>query len=135
MTHFSLEGSGEPTAPGRFVDVSAIAPLEMLPGLEFQPVLGEQMLVNFVSFQPHCGTQLWLCRYHDEVSHHSFVLVFEDMAVEHVRCLRVGVVFELHQQGRCSPWRHDNAVLPPCFARGRSGAVTREDLKLNVVDM
>lgn len=52
-SHFSLEGSGEPTAPGRFVDVSKIEALEMLPGLSFQPVLGENMLVNFVSFAPH----------------------------------------------------------------------------------
>ena len=52
-SHFSLEGSGEPSATGRFVDVSKVEPLQMLPGLSFQPVLGERMLVNFVSFEPH----------------------------------------------------------------------------------
>jgi quercetin dioxygenase-like cupin family protein len=52
-THFSLEGGGEPAAPGRFVDVSKVEPIEMLPGLHFRPVLGERTLVNFVSFEPH----------------------------------------------------------------------------------
>lgn len=52
-SHFSLEGSGTPTAPGRFVDVSRVEPLEMLPGLHFQPVIGVGTLVNFVSFEPH----------------------------------------------------------------------------------
>jgi quercetin dioxygenase-like cupin family protein len=51
--HFSLEAGGEPTADGRFVDVSAVEPVEFVPGLTFQPVLGEKTLVNFVSFQPH----------------------------------------------------------------------------------
>lgn len=48
--HFSTEGAGEPTAAGRFVDVSAIESVEFVPGLGFQPVLGEQTMLNFVSF-------------------------------------------------------------------------------------
>jgi quercetin dioxygenase-like cupin family protein len=51
--HFSLEPGGVPTAEGRFVDVSAIERVEFVPGLGFQPVLGEKTLVNFVSFEPH----------------------------------------------------------------------------------
>jgi len=51
--HFSTEAGGEPTADGRFVDVSAIESVEFVPGLAFQPVLGEKTLVNFVSFEPH----------------------------------------------------------------------------------
>jgi quercetin dioxygenase-like cupin family protein len=51
-SHFSLEG-GTPTADGRFVDVSAIEAVEFVPGLQFQPVLGEKTLVNFVSFDPN----------------------------------------------------------------------------------
>lgn len=31
--HFSTEAGGEPTAPGRYVDVQAIAPVEFVPGL------------------------------------------------------------------------------------------------------
>jgi quercetin dioxygenase-like cupin family protein len=49
--HFSLEGASTPTADGRFVDVSQIDGVEFVPGLTFQPVLGERSLVNFVSFE------------------------------------------------------------------------------------
>jgi quercetin dioxygenase-like cupin family protein len=51
--HFSLDAGAEPTAEGRFVDVPAIEAVEFVPGLTFQPVLGEKTLVNFVSFEPH----------------------------------------------------------------------------------
>lgn len=50
--HFST-GGGTPTAAGRFVDVDAIEPVAFVPGLDFRPVLGEQTMVNFVSFGPH----------------------------------------------------------------------------------
>jgi quercetin dioxygenase-like cupin family protein len=51
--HFSTEGAGEPTADGRFVKVESINPVELVPGLEFRPVLGEETMVNFVHFGPH----------------------------------------------------------------------------------
>lgn len=51
--HFSTEAGGVPTAPGRYVDIEAIAAVEFVPGLEFRPVLGEKMMVNFVTFAPH----------------------------------------------------------------------------------
>jgi quercetin dioxygenase-like cupin family protein len=105
MSHFSLEGSGEPTAAGRFVDVSAITPFEMLPGLDFQPVLGEQMLVNFVSFQPHSEAPLHT---HEE---EQIVVVLEgefDFTIDgHTRTMRTG----------------DVAVVPSWVPHG---AVTRE---------
>ena len=53
--HFTLEGALEPTAEGRYVDVSAIEPVSFVPGLNFQPVLGEHTMVNVVSFDP--GTE------------------------------------------------------------------------------
>jgi quercetin dioxygenase-like cupin family protein len=105
VTHFSLEGSGEPTAPGRFVDVSAIAPLEMLPGLEFQPVLGEHVLVNFVSFEPHSEAPMHT---HEE---EQVVVVLEgefDFTLDgHTRTMRPG----------------DVAVIPPWVPHG---AVTHD---------
>jgi quercetin dioxygenase-like cupin family protein len=52
-SHFSTEAGGTPTAKGRYVDVSAIAPIEFVPGLEFRPVLGERTMLNFVRFAPH----------------------------------------------------------------------------------
>jgi quercetin dioxygenase-like cupin family protein len=51
--HFSLEGAGSPEAPGRYVDVNEISSVEFVPGLRFQPVLGEHTMVNFVSFAEH----------------------------------------------------------------------------------
>jgi quercetin dioxygenase-like cupin family protein len=51
--HFSTEGGGTPTAPGRFVDVQAIEALEMLPGLSFRPVMGESLIINVASYEPH----------------------------------------------------------------------------------
>ncbi|MDQ6688509.1 MAG: cupin domain-containing protein [Actinomycetota bacterium] len=52
-SHFSLEGGLTPTAAGRFVNVADVPGVEFVPGLSFQPVLGENMLVNFVTFEPH----------------------------------------------------------------------------------
>ena len=37
----------------RFVEVAAIDPIEIVPGLVFRPVLGERVLVNFVHFEPN----------------------------------------------------------------------------------
>jgi unsaturated pyranuronate lyase len=51
-SHFSIEAAGTATASGRFVDVTAIEPVEFVPGLEFRPVLGERTMTNFVRFAP-----------------------------------------------------------------------------------
>lgn len=51
-THFSTEALGEPAGTGRYVRVEDITPAEFLPGLGFQPVLGDRAMVNFVSFEP-----------------------------------------------------------------------------------
>src|SRR3954447_23766517 len=53
QNHFSSVAGGTPTAPGRYVDVSAIPSVEFVPGLGFQPVLGERTMVNFMSFEPN----------------------------------------------------------------------------------
>ena len=45
----NLERGGE----GRYLDLAAdVVPVEFVPGLEFRPVLGERMLVNFVHYRP-----------------------------------------------------------------------------------
>jgi quercetin dioxygenase-like cupin family protein len=51
--HFSMAGSGTPTSPGVFVDPATIPPVEFVPGLRFQPTLGENTLANLVTFEPH----------------------------------------------------------------------------------
>jgi quercetin dioxygenase-like cupin family protein len=51
-SHFGSTG-GTPTSSGRFVDRTKIDAHEILPGLAFQPVLGERSLLNFVQFDAH----------------------------------------------------------------------------------
>src|SRR5262249_4803964 len=38
-------------------------PIEMVPGLRFQPVVGADVMANFVSFEPHTAAPL---HWHDE---------------------------------------------------------------------
>lgn len=46
----SLVARGE----GRYVDIQGdLGPVEFVPGLEFRPLIGERMLVNFVHYRPH----------------------------------------------------------------------------------
>ena len=48
-----FDQSGEPSdAPGRFVHVSDLDPLTVIPGLEFRPVTTDTVMTNFVSFEP-----------------------------------------------------------------------------------
>lgn len=98
--HFSNDGGGTPTAPGRFVDVSAIEPVEFVPGLEFRPVLGEKTMTNFVRFQPHTEAPVHV---HEE---EQIVIVLEgefDFEIDgEVRRMRTG----------------DVAVVPPWVSHG-----------------
>ena len=49
-----FDQSGEPSAePGRFVRVSDLEALELVPGLAFRPVSTETVMANFVSFVPN----------------------------------------------------------------------------------
>jgi quercetin dioxygenase-like cupin family protein len=39
---------------GRYFDIrDDLPPVEFVPGLEFRPLIGERMLVNFVHYRPH----------------------------------------------------------------------------------
>ena len=88
--HFSTEAGGKPTAEGRFVDVSKIESVEFVPGLMFQPVLGERTLVNFVSFEPNTEAPMHV---HEE---EQVVVVtdgeFEFTIGEETRTMRTGDV-------------------------------------------
>lgn len=53
-TYFGYDPDAISTEPGRFVDVEAdVALVEVSPGLSFRPVLGTNVLVNWVYFEPH----------------------------------------------------------------------------------
>lgn len=112
-THFTTEPGGEPTAPGRYVDVTKINPVEFVPGLEFRPVLGERTMVNFVTFQPHVEAPMHV---HEE---EQIVIVldgeFEFEIDGHVRVMRKG----------------DVAVIPswvPHGARTKDSPCTEADI-------
>ena len=52
------EGAG-----GVWVEWQELAPLDVVPGLRFQPVVGEKVMANFVRFEPHTEAPL---HWHEE---------------------------------------------------------------------
>jgi quercetin dioxygenase-like cupin family protein len=109
--HFSLEASGEPTSPGRFVDSSEIVPLNLIDGLEFRPIIGERMLANVVHFDSHSTAPLHV---HEE---EQIVIVLEGE-------------FDFEIDGAMRTMRHgDIAVIPAWVPHG---AHTNESTCLEV---
>jgi quercetin dioxygenase-like cupin family protein len=103
--HFSTESAGQPTSPGVFVDPAAIPPVEFVPGLHFQPTVGENTLANIVTFEPHTEAPM-----HTHIEE-QVVIVVEgefDFTIDGLtRTMRAG----------------DLAVIPPWVPHG---AVTRD---------
>jgi quercetin dioxygenase-like cupin family protein len=56
--YFAGDASTQGTGSGTFVAWDELSPIEMVPGLQFQPVLGENVMVNFVRFAPHTEAPL-----------------------------------------------------------------------------
>lgn len=99
-SHFSTDAAGTPTAPGRFIEVASVAPVEFVPGLEFRPVLAEASLANFVRFAPHTEAPV-----HVHVEEQVVVVLEGEFDFEldgEVRRMRVG----------------DVAVVPPWVPHG-----------------
>ncbi len=103
--HFTTEAAGTATAPGRYVDVNAISSLELVPGLLFQPVLGERTMLNFVSFAPHTEAPMHV---HEE---EQIVLVLEGE-------------FEFDIDGDVRTMRAGDVAVVPSWVR--HGARTRD---------
>ncbi|HWL64640.1 MAG TPA: cupin domain-containing protein [Actinomycetota bacterium] len=61
--YFAQQGEAHGTQGGRFVDWDALDVIEMLPGLTFQPVLGDRLMVNFVRLEPNTEAPL---HWHEE---------------------------------------------------------------------
>lgn len=112
-SHFASEATGTPTAAGRFVKPELIEAVEYVPGLQFQPVLGETMLANFVTFAPHTEAPMHV---HEE---EQIVIVVEgefDFTIDgDTRTMQVG----------------DVAVIPAWVAHG---AITH-DVGCREIDM
>ena len=51
--YFAAEVERAEGAAPRWLEIAEIDPVQFLQGLEFRPVLGERLLVNFVTFEPH----------------------------------------------------------------------------------
>ena len=51
--YFSPQSAQQPTEAGRFFNIDGVPSVHMSEGLDFRPLLGQRMLVSFVSFGPH----------------------------------------------------------------------------------
>jgi unsaturated pyranuronate lyase len=108
-SHFTTEALGEPTAPGRYVNVDAITPVEFLPGLGFRPVQGEKTMTNFVTFAPGAEAPRHV---HEE---EQFIIVVEgELVVDldgDVRTLRKGDVAVIPSWVPHGAWTTDSHCL------------------------
>jgi quercetin dioxygenase-like cupin family protein len=50
--YFDLDPALKASGKGRYFDLEAVLPLAFVEGLEFRPVVGERMMVNFVRYEP-----------------------------------------------------------------------------------
>jgi quercetin dioxygenase-like cupin family protein len=53
--YFAMDPSvvSTPEAPGRYVDLGHVDPVEFVAGLEFRPVVGNGLMVNFARYEPN----------------------------------------------------------------------------------
>lgn len=68
--YFAASAAAQTAGQGTWVSWDALDPIEMVPGLLFQPVVGERVMANFVHFDPNTEAPL---HWHDE-EQISFVL-------------------------------------------------------------
>ena len=52
-SYFAANESAQRDEGGTYVAWEEIEPIEMVPGLEIRPLLGESLMVTFVRFDPH----------------------------------------------------------------------------------
>lgn len=61
--YFAQHQGAQPAGKASFFRWDDQEPIEILPGLRFQPVLGERLMANFVSFEPNVVAPV---HWHDE---------------------------------------------------------------------
>lgn len=61
--YFAQEAGAEPVGKGSFFKWDDQEPIEILPGLRFQPILGDRLMANFVAFEPNVVAPV---HWHDE---------------------------------------------------------------------
>lgn len=93
--YFASEGlpAGAEGGTGTFYELAEMTPLLFVPGLEFRPVLGERMLVNFATYEP--GTVV--PRHAHEEEQITFVLEgeFEFEVGGETRTMRAGTALHI----------------------------------------
>jgi quercetin dioxygenase-like cupin family protein len=52
-SYFDADPSLRPEGQGRYIEIEALDVVEFVPGLEFRPVVGERVMVNFVRYDPN----------------------------------------------------------------------------------
>lgn len=98
--YFVQDTTTQQQGEGNWTTWKELDPLQVVPGLNFQPVLGENVMVNFVRFEPNTVAPL---HWHDE-EQISFVIEgeFEFQVGDETRVLRPG----------------DAVVIPPNVPHG-----------------
>lgn len=98
--YFATNEGSQNAAEGNWTTWKDLDPIEMVPGLTFQPVLGERLMVNFVSLEPHTVAPV---HWHEE-EQITFVIEgeFEFEVAGEKRMLRRG----------------DSVVIPPNVPHG-----------------
>ena len=61
--YFGADAGAQEEGSGSFVQWDGLDPFEMVPGLFFQPVVGDRLMANFVRFEPHTEAPL---HWHEE---------------------------------------------------------------------
>ena len=61
--YFANDEAKQSSKTGTWVNWSGLDPLDFMPGLQFQPVLGDKLMVNFIRFEPNSEAAL---HWHDE---------------------------------------------------------------------
>jgi quercetin dioxygenase-like cupin family protein len=96
-----FDQSGEPSdEPARFITVSELAPLNLIPGLEFRPVTTDTVMTNFVSFEPNVPTPI-----HHHVEQQIAIVLSGELT------LTVGDETKVMRTGDC-------VVIPPNVPHG-----------------
>ena len=113
QSYFSLERDSDPTVRGTYLELDQVPAVEFVAGLSFKPVITDDVLVNFVHYEPHTVVPL---HSHPE-SQITFVIdgEFEFDLRGDVRVMRRGMV----------------AVIPPWVphaARTRDGGCFQIDV-------
>lgn len=107
--YFAGDASTQSSGKGTWEVWSDLVPLDVIPGLHFQPVLGEKLMVNFIRFEPNSEAAL---HWHDE-EQIAFVLEgeFEFTVASETRTMRRGDIVVIPPNVPHGARTYDNECL------------------------